>query len=71
MFCRCRFDDSGPCTMTFDGGDRLQCSTMQGRRKVFEFERVYDPSTTQEKVYSREDIIMTGRSKFWRTIRTI
>jgi kinesin family protein C2/C3 len=27
------------------------CTTAQGRKKVFEFEHVYDPQTQQEKVF--------------------
>ena len=50
VFCRCRHDDSGPCVLRFDWDDRVICTTMQGRRKVFEFERVYTPNTMQEQV---------------------
>ena len=50
VFCRCRYDSSGPCALQFDGGERLSCVTHQGRRKVFEFEKVYTPVTTQEEV---------------------
>ena len=37
------------CGLEFDGEDRVVCTTAQGRKKMFEFERVYDPETTQEK----------------------
>lgn len=36
--------------MEFDSEDRVICTTAQGRRKVFEFERVYDTHTKQERV---------------------
>ena len=49
VFCRCRFDDSGPCTLQVDHEERVICRTVQGRKKAFEFERVYDTRTTQEQ----------------------
>ena len=51
VFCRCRYDSRGRCGLEFDGEDRIICTTAQGRKKVFEFERVYDPKTQQEKVF--------------------
>ena len=50
VFCRCRYDSNGPCALQFDGGERVSCITPQGRRKVFEFEKIYTPETTQEEV---------------------
>lgn len=50
MFCRCRYDDSDMCALTFDGDERVICTTVQGRKKVFEFEKMYAPETSQETV---------------------
>ena len=49
VFCRSRLDNRGRCGLQFDG-DRIICTTAQGRQKVFEFERVYSPHTKQEQV---------------------
>ena len=51
VFCRCRHDSCGPCSLQFEDEERVVCRTNQGRRKVFEFEKVYTPDTTQEKVW--------------------
>ena len=50
VFCRCRYDDRGSCALKFENGEIVVCRTPQGRKKTFEFERVYTPDTTQEKV---------------------
>ena len=50
MFCRCRYDDSDMCGLRFDGDERVICTTVQGRKKVFEFEKMYTPDTSQETV---------------------
>ena len=51
VFCRCRYDDRGECALQFDKQEgRVMVKTAQGRKKVFEFERVYTPSTSQEEV---------------------
>ena len=54
MFCRCRYDDSDMCALKFDDDERVTCTTVQGRKKVFEFEKVYSPETSQETVSSVE-----------------
>ena len=50
VFCRCRFDGSDKCALKFDSDNRVICTTAQGRKKVFEFERTYTPETPQETV---------------------
>lgn len=50
MFCRCRYDDSDMCALKFDGDERVICTTVQGRKKMFEFEKMYTPDTAQETV---------------------
>ena len=50
VFCRCRYDDSDMCALMFDGDERVTCTTVQGRKKVFEFEKMYTPDTSQETV---------------------
>ena len=52
VFCRCRYDDSDMCALKFDGDERVICTTMQGRKKIFEFEKMYTPDTPQETVSS-------------------
>ncbi len=52
VFCRCRYDDSDMCALKFDGDERVFCTTMQGRKKMFEFEKMYAPNTAQETVSS-------------------
>ena len=49
MFCRCRYDDTEACTLKFQE-EKVFCVTNQGRKKEYEFEKVYGPDTTQEKV---------------------
>ena len=51
MFCRCRRDDSGPITVEFAGDNIVHCWTRQGRKRTFEFDRVFDPQSTQEQVW--------------------
>lgn len=51
MFCRCRYDDREVCSLRFDHEDAV-CTTSHGRNKTYEFERVYNPNTSQEKVHS-------------------
>ena len=50
MFCRCRRDDSGPVTIEFTGENVVNCWTRQGRKRTFEFDRVFDMQSTQEQV---------------------
>ena len=50
VFCRCRYDSSGACALRFYDDERVTCTTVQGRKKVFEFEKIYAPDTSQEKV---------------------
>ena len=50
VFCRCRYDDSDMCALKFEGDERVICTTVQGRKKVFEFEKMYTPDTSQEIV---------------------
>lgn len=61
VFCRCRYDDRGNVALQFEEGETVICRTAQGRKKVFEFERVYPPHTTQEKV--RQIIIINHRTQ--------
>ena len=50
VFCRCRYDDSDKCALKFEGDERVICTTVQGRKKIFEFEKIYTPDTAQEIV---------------------
>lgn len=50
VFCRCRYDDSDKCALRFEGDERVICTTVQGRKKIFEFEKMYTPETAQEIV---------------------
>ena len=59
VFCRCRYDTSGRSGLEFDE-DRVICTTAQGRKKVYEFERVYDPSTRQEQVFEDTKATITS-----------
>ena len=52
VFCRCRYDGSDMCALRFDGDERVICTTVQGRKKLFEFEKMYTPDTSQETVSS-------------------
>ena len=63
MFCRCRYDDRDKCALKFDGEDGLSCYTSQGREKKYEFERIYNPSTTQEKVHTCKMVACTQSVK--------
>ena len=51
VFCRCRYDDSDECVLRFhENEEEVTCLSSQGREIKFEFEKVYSPDTTQEKV---------------------
>ena len=50
MFCRCRPDDTDEHVVSFLDEDTVSCPTMQGKEKKFEFDKVFDPSATQEEV---------------------
>ena len=50
VFCRCRRDDTGPCTPKFQDDDKVIVTTHQGRLKSYEFEKIFPPDTTQEQV---------------------
>ena len=50
MFCRCRPDDSDEHVVSFSEDAIVACPTMQGKEKRFEFDKVFDPSATQEEV---------------------
>ena len=51
VFCRCRFDDRSACSLKFDSATGMVvCCTAQGRKKAFDFERVFSPYSTQEEV---------------------
>ena len=50
MFCRCRYDGSAACALTFDASGAVVCTTAQGRRKAYDFEKLFPPDTTQEEV---------------------
>lgn len=51
VFCRCRFDSSGVCALKFDASGLVVCSTAQGRKKAYDFEKIFPPDTTQDEVY--------------------
>lgn len=52
VFCRCRQDDRSVCALQFDKQEgRVMVKSAQGRKKMFEFERVYVPTTTQEEIF--------------------
>ena len=50
MFCRCRPDDSEEHVVSFLDEGTLSCPTLQGKEKRFEFDKVFNPSATQEEV---------------------
>ena len=50
MFCRCRPDNTDEHVVSFLDEDTVSCPTMQGKEKKFEFDKVFDPSATQEEV---------------------
>ena len=50
VFCRCRYDSSGPCALKFDSNSMVVCTTAQGRKKTYEYEKLFPPDTTQEEV---------------------
>ena len=50
VFCRCRYDDSAACALKFDASGMVVCSTAQGRKKAYDFEKIFTPDTTQEEV---------------------
>lgn len=50
MFCRCRYDGSAACALTFDASGAVVCTTAQGRKKAYDFEKLFPPDTTQEEV---------------------
>ena len=56
MFCYCRYDGSDKCALKFDSDNRVLCTTAQGRKKVFEFEKMYTPETPQETVSLSHEI---------------
>ncbi|XP_065897255.1 kinesin-like protein klp-3 isoform X2 [Dysidea avara] len=57
VFCRCRRDDSAPITIEFTSDNMVHCWTRQGRKRTFEFDRVFDIQSTQEQVF--EDTLPT------------
>ena len=50
VFCRCRYDSSAACALKFDASGMVVCSTAQGRKKAYDFEKLFPPDTTQEEV---------------------
>ena len=52
MFYHCCYDESDMCALKFDGDERVTCSAVQGRKKVFEFEKMYTLDISQETVSS-------------------
>lgn len=59
MFCRCRYDGSAACALTFDASGAVVCTTAQGRKKAYDFEKLFPPDTTQEEV--SDDFFPTKR----------
>lgn len=61
VFCRCRYDDSDECVLRFhENEEEVTCLSSQGRERKFEFEKVYSPDTTQEKVFQDTCPIITS-----------
>lgn len=52
VFCRCRPDNNGTLAVEFPSSTEVQLRNQQGQMRLFEFERVFTPSSTQEDVSS-------------------
>ena len=50
VFCRSRYDSHGACALRFDASGAIVCYTAQGRKKAYDFEKIFPPDTTQEEV---------------------
>ena len=50
VFCRSRPDDHCSVVLEFPAEGEVAAYTAQGNQKVFEFDKVYRPETTQEEV---------------------
>ncbi|XP_062514240.1 kinesin-like protein klp-3 isoform X2 [Corticium candelabrum] len=57
VFCRCRHDDRYSVALEFPTEGEIAAHTPQGPQKIFEFDKVYGPETTQEQVF--EDTLPT------------
>ena len=63
MFCRCRYDERGACALKFDASGMIVCSTGQGRRRAYDFEKIFPPNSTQDEVkyvsnYTRDHLLI-------------
>lgn len=60
IFLRCRRDDRVPCVLTFVSENECMVPFKTGRPKLFEFDRVYGPDSSQELVYEDVSAIITS-----------
>ena len=50
VFARCRRDDRVQCALTFPSEEDICITDSKNQKRLFRFDRVYDPDTTQEEV---------------------
>jgi kinesin family protein C2/C3 len=60
VFCRCRYDERGACALKFDASGMIVCSTGQGRRRAYDFEKIFPPNSTQEEVFQDTKATITS-----------
>ncbi|XP_003389225.1 PREDICTED: kinesin-like protein KIN-14P [Amphimedon queenslandica] len=61
VFCRCRHDErSTSDSLSFEGEDTVSVTTANGKKRKYEFEKVYSPKTTQDMVFEDTRPIITS-----------
>lgn len=50
MFCRARRDDRAGCCLKFPTDSDIVATDNNQQKKMFSFDKVYDPNSTQEQV---------------------
>ncbi|XP_061187392.1 kinesin-like protein klp-3 [Saccostrea echinata] len=60
VFCRARRDDRVSCCLKFPTDSDIVAMDNSGQKKMFSFDKVYDPNSTQEQIFSDTKAIISS-----------